>query len=134
MGNRFTGRGNMGAVPTLKHVEIDGESRPVADLRIYFDRPVPDGEGGFEDRGGFWLDVSLWGAKALAAAQILPKGARVSVSGTLAQHVWTDSDSGEERSRIELRADHVDLDLARVEQVGFRKRDEDGVTDDTQEV
>ena len=74
MSNHFAGRGNLGADPDLKHVEIDGEPRAVAALRIYFDRPVPDGDGGFTDKGGFWLPVNLWGPKAETIAKLLRKG------------------------------------------------------------
>ena len=124
MANRFYGRGNLGSAPSLKHVEVDGKSRPVASLRVYFDRSLPDGEGGFQDRGGFWLTVSLWGPKAETAAKVLTKGARVSVWGTLVEHAWKDKESGEERSRLELHADHLDLDLGKVEQVSFRSAEE----------
>ena len=37
----------------------------VAELRVYFDRSVPDGDGGFEDRGGFWLTANLWGEQLI---------------------------------------------------------------------
>jgi single-strand DNA-binding protein len=53
--NRCEGRGNLAAAPEFKRVEIDGEERAVAELRIYFDRSVPDGGGGFGDR-----DVSFF--------------------------------------------------------------------------
>jgi len=125
MANDFRGRGNLGSAPTLKQVEVDGELRSVAQLRVYFDRSVPDGDGGFVDRGGFWLDVSVWGAKGEAAARILRKGARVSVSGTLVNQEWTDKESGETRSRLELRADNVDLDLLRVDNVQWQIRNQD---------
>ncbi len=121
MSNQFIGRGNLGADPELKHVEIEGETRSVAELRIYFDRPVPDGEGGFIDKGGFWLPVNLWGPKAEVIAKHLCKGARVRVEGTLVQDTWEDKDGGEV-SRIEVQADSVDLDLARVEAVTFRTK------------
>jgi hypothetical protein len=39
MSNHFLGRGNLGADPKLKHVELEGESRTVVELRIY-DRPI----------------------------------------------------------------------------------------------
>ena len=128
MANRFVGRGNLAAAPTVKHVEVDDEKRAVASMRIYFDRNVPDGDGGFEDKGGFWLDVSLWGPRAETAARLLDKGARVAVSGTLVQRTWEDKESGEPRSRIELIADQVDLDLARVERIEFRAKNEERET------
>lgn len=126
MANEFRGRGNLGAAPALKQVEVDGEKRSVAEMRVYFDRSVPDGDGGFVDRGGFWLDVNLWGPKGEAAAKVLVKGARVAVSGSLVQRTWEDKESGEPRSRIELIADQVALDLSRVERVEFRAKAEEG--------
>ncbi|HGY89646.1 MAG TPA: single-stranded DNA-binding protein [Planctomycetes bacterium] len=122
MSNKFLGRGNLAAAPTLKHVEVDGEKRAVASMRIFFDRSVPDGNGGFEDKGGFWLDVSLWGPRAETAARLLDKGARVAVSGSLVQRTWEDKDSGDPRSRIELIADQVDVDLVRVDTLTYRAR------------
>jgi single-strand DNA-binding protein len=122
MSNHFAGRGNLGADPDLKHVEIDGEPHAVAALRIYFDRPVPDGDGGFIDKGGFWLPVNLWGPKAETIAKLLRKGARVRVEGTLVQDTWEDRETGEPASRIEVQADSIDLDLARVEAITFRAK------------
>jgi single-strand DNA-binding protein len=98
MANRFGGRGNLAAAPELKQVEADGEPGTVTEQRIYFDRSVPDGDGGFEDRGGFWLTANLWGEGAELAANLLRRGARVHVLGTLGRDTWTDKDSGEERS------------------------------------
>lgn len=112
-------------------MEIEGESRHVVELRIYFDRPVPDGEGGFTDKGGFWLPVNLWGPKAEAIAKHLRKGARVRVEGTLVQDTWEDKD-GAEVSRIEVQADSIDLDLARVEAVTFRTKTDPPSADDNQ--
>ncbi len=120
MANRFEGRGNLAAVPELKRVQVDGEERLVAELRIYFDRQVPDGDGGFTDRGGFWLTANLWGDRAEVVSNLLPKGARVHVTGTLVQDTWNDKESGEERRALELVADYVSLDLGRVD--GLRLR------------
>jgi single-strand DNA-binding protein len=122
MANTFRGRGNLAAAPILTHRNVNGEPRSVADLRVYFDRPVPDGEDGFTDRGGFWLNVSLWGPRAETAARVLAQGARVAVEGHLVQHSWTDESSGETRARLELRAERVDLDLVCVEQVTYRAK------------
>jgi single-strand DNA-binding protein len=124
MSNHFVGRGNLGADPELKQVEIDGEARAVVALRIYFDRPVPDGEGGFTDKGGFWLPVNLWGPKAEVIAKLLRKGARVRVEGTLVQDTWEDKATAEPVSRIEVQADCIDLDLSRVEAITFRPKSE----------
>ena len=116
MANKFYGRGNLGVDPELRYTAGE-DSEPVCSLRIFFDRPKPDGNGGFDDKGGFWLDVSQWGTRGEAGAQLLKKGARVSVSGELYEDTWQDRDSGEERRKLRLRADHIDLDLARLEGV-----------------
>lgn len=117
MANDFRGRGNLGTAPILRHTENgSGEAVPVASLRVYFDRRKPVGDT-FEDRGGFWANVSLWGYRAEAIARLLPKGARVAVEGELYQSSWEDRDTGEPRSQLEVRATHVDLDLGRVASV-----------------
>ncbi|SEP17629.1 single-stranded DNA-binding protein [Aquisalimonas asiatica] len=117
MANDFRGRGNLGAAPILRHTENGaGEAVPVANLRVYFDRRKPVGDD-FEDRGGFWANVSLWGYRAEVVARLLPKGARVAVEGELYQSSWEDRDTGEPRSQLEVRAIHVDLDLGRVASV-----------------
>jgi len=122
MANTFSGRGNLGQDPVLKQVSVNDELRPVVELRVYIDRPVPVAEGHFQDRGGFWLDANLWGPRAEHVARCLAKGARVRVEGTLWQDAWEDKDSGEPRRRLRLTAEQVDLDLARVEAVTWRAR------------
>jgi len=116
MANKFSGRGNLGTDPELRYTAGE-DSEPVCSLRVFFDRPKPDGNGGFDDKGGFWLDVSLWGTRGEAAARLLKKGTRVSVMGELYEDAWQDNESGEDRCKLRLRATHVDLDLARLEGV-----------------
>lgn len=81
--NEFIGEGNLGQEPDLRTVTRDGESEAVANLRIYFDRPVPDAEGKFEDKKGFWLNVEVWGDRATQVARLCPKGSRLAVIGSL---------------------------------------------------
>jgi single-strand DNA-binding protein len=123
MSNWFTGFGNVGTAPTLRRVPVDGEQRPVTDLRVYFDRRVPKGEDGFEEEGGFWLTVSVWGARAETVARLIEKGARIYVEGSLRQVSWQDRESGADRSELRLTADAIALDLLCVEAVQYRKRD-----------
>ena len=125
MSNEFRGTGNIAVAPTLKTVSVAGEARKVSELRVFFDDYKHDGQGHFEQRGGFWLDVSVWGdTLAESVAQHLKKGARVHVTGRLSESKWNAQDSGEERRAMQLNADHVFLSLARVDEVRFRaKRD-----------
>ena len=103
----FIGSGNLGTVPNMREVEIEGDTRAVADMRVYFDWPVPQEDGSFVDSGGFWLTVSTWGRLAECCAGLLQKGMRVRVEGRLKEDSW----EGEEGPRSELRltADHVTL-------------------------
>jgi single-strand DNA-binding protein len=119
--NRFEGRGNLGSDPVLKWVDVAGEKRAVCELRVYFDRQVRDGES-WKEQGGFWLNISYWGKRAEIASKLLVKGCRVVVIGTLAQDTWLDKDTGEEKNRLVLDADTVDLDLLRVESVKFAEK------------
>lgn len=81
--NQFIGEGNLGQDPELRTVPTDGGPKDVVELRVYFDRPVADGDGNFEDRNGFWLNVELWGDHASQVARLCVKGSRVGVMGTL---------------------------------------------------
>lgn len=123
MGNRFQGVGNLGAKPELKHVDQNGESTAILDLRIYFDRRVSrDGGDTFEDRGGFWITASLWGQRAERAAEVLDKGMRVYASGTLMTDTWLDPSSTEARTEMKLHLDYLALDLSRVKSVQMESK------------
>jgi single-strand DNA-binding protein len=127
----FIGKGNLGTKPALRYVDTKAsdETRPVAEMRVYFDHRRPDGDGGFRDEGGFWADVTIWGAKAETAARVLPKGARVCVFSTLLKERWTDKQSGQPREADAILADDITLDLLRVEEITLRpakERDEAG--------
>lgn len=124
MSNEFRGTGNLGDNPTLKTVTVSGEDRKVAELRVFFDDYRPDGKGGFEQTGGFWLNVSAWGNRAVDAERLLRKGARVHVAGHLAEQEWTDKDSGELKKAMALNADEVYLVLSRIEDVTFKAKRE----------
>ena len=125
MGNQFTGTGNVGTAPTLRQVQAADGRREVAEMRVYFDRRVPKGNG-FEDKGGFWLTVAVWGSRAARVAEVIAKGARVQVTGTLRQEAWKDKESGVERSELRLTADSVTLDLLCIDSVGYKKRSGNG--------
>ncbi len=120
--NRFTGVGNLGDKPKHKTVPIGDEARDVLELRVYFDRPVPDGDGSYTDKGGFWLNANLWGNRAKPLSELLDKGMRVRVEGTLIQETWEDKE-GEERSGMKLDLDSLALELVRVASIEMRPRE-----------
>ena len=124
MSTKFIGTGNLGGNPDLKS-PVGEDQRQVADMRIYFDRPVlvMDKESKqFEDKGGFWLDVSAWDRLSLDVMRVLRTGMRVKVEGSLKCNTWKDESSSEEKSRMVLYADEITLVLARVETVQVRQK------------
>ena len=125
MSNQFTGTGNVGTAPALRQVHAADGQREVAEMRVYFDRRIPKGNG-FEDKGGFWLTVSVWGSRAARVAEVVQKGARIQVSGTLRQESWKDRESGAERSELRLTAESVTLDLLCIDSVAYKKRSGNG--------
>lgn len=120
--NTFFGKGNLGAKPTLKHVPVMPAEEPMAlaEMRVYFDRARPDGNGGYKDEGGFWANVTIWGRKAERVAKLLPKGARICVLGTICKDRWADKETGETHERDAIVAEDITLDLSRVEAIQLR--------------
>ena len=126
MTTRFSGEGNLGQHPELQYVNDPNNpdvKLTVVNLRVYFDNSVPvsdaDGITEFEDRGGFWLDVNVWGARAVKCAELLRKGVRLAAEGVLQNQVWEDKESGEQRSKLCLRARRIALPLSRLEKITF---------------
>lgn len=131
MSNEFRGTGNVAETPWLKTVMVEGEERKVTDMRVFFDEYRPDGRGGFEQSGGFWLDVNVWGDRRAAdVAQHIKKGARIHVVGHLVESAWTTTDTGAERRALHLDADELFLSLVRVAEITYRPRREVAKTGD----
>ncbi len=121
MRNEFRGNGNLADAPTLKSLNVDGEARSIAEMRVFFDRTRDDGHGGLADKGGFWLDVTVWNETlAERCARLLVKGARIHVAGELEHQSWTSKESGAEKSALQLHASEVYFGLARIESVTLR--------------
>jgi single-stranded DNA-binding protein len=125
MSNEFRGTGNVGDVPMLKKVVVGEDERMVSEMRVFFDDYRSDGQGGFVQTGGFWLDVNIWGSRRAADVTLhVKKGARVHVIGRLTQAHWIDRASGEYRQAFQLNADELFLGLSRIEDVQYKPRRE----------
>lgn len=120
MALRINGSGNLGSAPELRTVEVNGEDRKVASMRVFFDHTVPDGNGGFVDKGGCWLGVSAWDNRAEHVARVLRKGMRVRIEGTLQERPW--EKDGEAMTSWEVNARNITLELARLESVTLRPK------------
>ncbi|MCQ0031457.1 single-stranded DNA-binding protein [Burkholderia glumae] len=122
MPNRIEITGNLGAAPTLRHVDTANGRRQVTQFSVMADdyRRLPNGE--LEQVGGFWARVSVWEPHAERVNRLLSKGVRVHVVGTMRLNVWED-DHNERQTGIDITADGVFLHLGRVETVTYRRRE-----------
>jgi len=69
-----------------------------------------------------FADVVVWGRQAETCAQYLSKGAPVMVEGRLQLDQWQ-TEAGEKRSKLRVRADHVQF-------LGRKQKDQDGGADE----
>lgn len=54
-----------------------------------------------------FFDVVCWDTLAENVGESLQKGDRVMVSGSLQQRSWEDKDTGDKRSKVEIKADEI---------------------------
>lgn len=122
MNNVFQGTGNLGSDPELKTVKVGDEDRQVVSFRVYFERSVPDGGGGFQEKGGFWRDVSVWKeGLGQRVAKHLAKGSKVFVIGHEVASQWKD-DHDQDRESYDIRADYVAVDLIGIEAISYQRK------------
>lgn len=117
MRNFFTSEGNIGQEPVLKKQPIDGEMRHVLELNVKFnfDR-LNKTTGEYEDRGGFWSKVTLWGKRAENVFPLLKTGMRVLVVGEISQHNYI-AEAGDRAGQLitatDINAHHLALVLTK---------------------
>ncbi len=123
MSNQFNGEGNLGQDPEIKTVKVEGTDQTVCNLRIYFDRPIPVGDG-YQDKNGFWLDVEIWGKRGQNVCRLCNKGNRVSVAGRLADASY--EKDGAMVNKLVLKATAVNLVLtSKVENISYHDNTEE---------
>jgi len=86
-------------------LQFTNSGTPFTRFRIAVNRPYRDRNGNWQEEVLF-IDVVVWGDAADRAVTKLNKGSRVLVEGRLVQSNW-ETESGEKRSKIEVRADRV---------------------------
>jgi len=94
--------GRLVADPQLQHT---ANGTPFTRFRIAVNRPYRDKNGNWQEDTLF-IDVVVWGEAADRAVSRFNKGTRILVEGSLRQSTW-ETESGEKRSRIEVRAERV---------------------------
>lgn len=128
MQNLFIGEGNLGHAPTLKYVPIkDGtEQKAVLEFDAKFNvQKLNRKSGEFEDNGGFWATVELWGKRAEYFNDFLVKGCRVLVVGELSHDTYVATKGervGQTLSAHKIVAEHVALVLLGIDSITYSER------------
>jgi len=117
MSTYFSGEGNIGSASEYREFPNGNEEpRRLLRLNVYFDNPVPTGDGEFEDRGGFWAPVEIWHRDTEHWQSLYQKGMRVLVEGRTVRDEWEDAD-GKPRETFKVQARRVGLLPYRIEAI-----------------
>ncbi|MGV5112817.1 single-stranded DNA-binding protein [Pseudomonas aeruginosa] len=102
--------GNIGSAP--EHRSFPNGNNPprqLLRLNVMFDNSIPDGQGGYKDRGGFWCSVEWRHQDAQRFAELFAKGMRVKVEGRAIMDRWPDKESGEEVQALKVEASRISI-------------------------
>lgn len=56
-----------------------------------------------------WFNLEVWGKQAQIATEYVRKGSLLGITGSLKLELWNDRSTGEERSKLVIRVDRLDL-------------------------
>jgi len=102
--------GNLAADPELK---FTASGKAVASFTIMSSKSVKKEDGNWESTEVTAWSIKCWNRMAENVAETLQKGMSVIVQGTASQVSWEDKNTGQKRSKIEVTAFNVGVDLKR---------------------
>lgn len=114
--------GNLTQDPELKFMS-SGTAK--LDFSVAVNEYWTDKEGERQEKTSF-LNVVAWRNLAEDASAVLEKGMSVVISGRLEQNSWEDKDTGEKRSRVQILADRIAINVGSISAVTRKSRSEDG--------
>jgi single-strand DNA-binding protein len=80
----------------------------VSNFSIACNEAVKQQDGSWQEQGHFF-DLTMWGKQAESLQQYLTKGRQVAVTGRLKQQTWTDQTSGQNRSKVVVNVQNLEL-------------------------
>jgi single-strand DNA-binding protein len=95
--NIITLVGRAGRDPEVRYFE---SGSMVANLSIAVNRTRDEAD---------WFNLEIWGKQAQVAADYVRKGSLLGITGSFKLELWTDRNTGEERSKPVIRVDRLDL-------------------------
>jgi len=97
--NKVILAGNLTHNPELRYLP---SGRAVANIRLAINNFYLDKEGNRQEDTLF-IDVDFWERNAEICEEFLQKGSNILIEGELKLNTWTDSHTGEKKSRIRAR-------------------------------
>ena len=119
MGTPVNGwEGNIGSTPEFKEFPNGNKDpRRLVRINVYFDNSIPDGNGGYEDRGGGWGKRGGGAQDAEHYSKLFQKGMRVIVAGRAVMDRWKNDDG--EFEALKIQASRVGMLPHRVTMVNL---------------
>ncbi len=95
----------MGRLARDPELQYTPNGTPVATFRLAVDRDFKDKASG--ERGVDWIDVVAWRQTGEFVSHYFSKGRMAVVEGRIQVDTWTDSKTGDKRTRWQVVADQV---------------------------
>jgi single-strand DNA-binding protein len=95
--------GHLGGDPEVKYFE---SGSCTARLTIYVNEKFK--KNGEQQEVTHRIPVEVWGKTAEYCANYLKQGSHVAVTGSLSENRWTDQATGDNRSRLTVKAQRID--------------------------
>lgn len=116
--------GNVLTAPTLKRIKTVKGDQPIVELRVMSASYRKTDDGRYEqiDERTFPVDVTVWNERLHEPIlKLIKTGASVTITGDLHVNPWI-AENQEAQAGVQINADSVSLNLARVEEVVYRER------------
>ncbi len=123
--NTVTITGNATRDPELR---FTNNGQPVAGVGVAVNRRWQDRTTNEWKEETSFFDVTSWGSLAENVAESVQKGTRVTVTGRLQQRNW-ETDEGDPRSKVDITADSVAIDLRWATAVVTKNQKSNGSSD-----
>ncbi len=102
--NRVIITGNLTKDPDMSSISSSGTA--VCTLRVAVNGRRKSAEGQWEDAPNYF-DVTVWGQQGENCGRYLSKGRGVAIDGRLRHREWTDKESQQKRSAVDIIAETV---------------------------
>ena len=99
---------DLGSDPNGKDYQYTQGGMCIGRISIAVNKSKKQADGSYTSEGDFY-DVTLFGKLAENLKQYLTKGKQIVVQGHLNQDKWVDQQSGQNRSKISIIADNIQL-------------------------